>query len=169
MENIMSSQTLQVNGVFKNSELINHQPNKKVYSKPYLFCEKFVPQEFVAGCDIPKKKYVNRAIPAIEADNVAGWSDGDNSSYNNNNYYLYFDDYETYGGAPYKRINQDTYPNDTHQGEYYEYKLTSPGILVHRAGNSNNYTRMATFPAGTIFYSTSIYEIADNNASKTVS
>ena len=50
MENLMSSQTLQVNGVFKNSELINHQPNKKVYSKPYLFCEKFVPQEFVAGC-----------------------------------------------------------------------------------------------------------------------
>ena len=82
---------------------------------------------------------------------------------------MYFDSYETYGGKEYREIQADTYPDDTHQGKYYEFKLTSPGILVYRPGQSNNYSRITTFPTGTVFYSTSIYEIGNNNASKTVS
>ena len=142
---------------------------KQSYLKPFMVMEKFLPQEFVTQCNIPKKKYVNQAIPAIEADGIQGWSNGDNTSYNSNKYYLYFDSYETYGGKEYREIQADTYPDDTHQGKYYEFKLTSPGILVYRPGQSNNYSRITTFPTGTVFYSTSIYEIGNNNASKTVS
>ncbi len=164
----MSSQTLQVNGVFKNSELINHQPNKKVYSKPYLFCEKFVPQEFVAICDVPNRNYYFYDIQAIETDNVDGWSSGDLTTYSGNSYFLYFDSNEQYSGLDYKAIHKNDFEGDLDMGVYYEYKLTSPGKLVHKVGNT--YERIAySVPSGTIFYRSSKQKKTSNNSNITIS
>jgi hypothetical protein len=165
----MSSQTLQVNGVFKNSELINHQPNKKVYSKPYLFCEKFVPQEFVALCDTPNTKYVLTAPSAVETDGVEGWSNNDNTHFSNTNYKFYFNERPTIN-----RILQDTYSGDS-QRQYYEFKFSSPLIIVfyNKYGSaSNKYERLSdasvfTSALGRILYFMSTNDISNNNATKT--
>ena len=120
MENIMSSQTLQVNGVFKNSELINHQPNKKVYSKPYLFCEKFVPQEFVAGCDVPG----NYCYPSLSASNrVYLETTGDNQLNQNTGGDAYVE-----GGAIYFDDYSSSYIIGS--GNYYLYTLATPKYKI---------------------------------------
>lgn len=169
MENLTTFQASQVNDVFKNLELLSRQPNKKVYSKPYLFCEKFVPQEFVAGCDVPKLTYMKVSIGAFEIDKIEGWSLGDSNSYNGSQDYLFFNSVEKFGNYNYKTITSNTYANDSQNGTYYEFHLTSPGILVHY--NGDKYERIQTFPTGTIFYSIgkSISSNTFLNTNKTVS
>lgn len=163
----MSSQTLQVNGVFKNSELINHQPNKKVYSKPYLFCEKFVPQEFVAGCDVPNTTYYKTDIKAVETDGIEGWSDGDVTSYAGGSYYLFFDKLNLYNGIDqFIKVNGDTYEYDSH-GSYYEFTLGSPGVVVYK--NGSTYERKETYPTGTKFYWLNQSISSNNFGNRTVS
>ncbi len=163
----MSSQTLQVNGVFKNSELINHQPNKKVYSKPYLFCEKFVPQEFVAGCDVPNTTYFKTDIKAVETDGIEGWSDGDVTSYAGGSYYLFFNSLKLYNGIDqFIKVNGDTYEYDSH-GSYYEFTLGSPGVVVYK--NGSTYERKETYPTGTKFYWYNQSISSNNFGNRTVS
>lgn len=138
---------------------------KQSYMKPFMVMEKFLPQEFVAGCDVPDRKYIVKGIAAIENDNKNGWSDGDNESYKNaSNYWMLFDSYS------YKYINRDTYPDDNHQN-YYEYRLTSPAILVqiNRHGNTYEYSRVTAIDlnVGSLFYSTSGYVVNDNRENNT--
>ena len=122
----MSSQTLQVNGVFKNSELINHQPNKKVYSKPYLFCEKFVPQEFVAGCTIPGNycysglSESNRVYLETTGNQTLNQSTGGDEYVSSGA--IFFDDYSA--------------AQITGSGGYYKYTLTSGKYKIMDSGNN---------------------------------
>lgn len=169
MENLTTFQASQVNDVFKNLELLSRQPNKKVYSKPYLFCEKFVPQEFVAGCDVPNTTYYKVDIKAVEADGVEGWSDGDVTSYAGGSYYLFFDKLNLYNGSDqFKTINGDTYPNDGNHGKYYEFTLGGPGVVVYRK-NSSTYERKETYPSGTKFYWLNQNITSNNFGTRTVS
>ena len=53
---------------------------KQSYLKPFMVIEKFLPQEFVALCDVPDTTYYKVDIKAVETDNIEGWSDGDNTT-----------------------------------------------------------------------------------------
>ena len=122
----MSSQTLQVNGVFKNSELINHQPNKKVYSKPYLFCEKFVPQEFVAGCDVPG----NYCYPSLSASNRVYLETTGNQTVNATNG---GDEYVLSGAIFFDDYSVESIPGS---GGYFKYTLASGKYKIMDLGNN---------------------------------
>lgn len=139
---------------------------KQSYMKPFMVMEKFLPQEFVAGCNIPhRNKYITN-ISALERDNIAGWSDGDNEEYNNNSYRLYFDTIVQFSGVNYKTIHKNTYPYDKDISVYYEYQLSSPGVIV--LINGNTYKRITSIPSGTTFYSSSKRNIYQNNAPESI-
>ena len=135
---------------------------KQSYLKPFMVMEKFLPQEFVALCDVPDTTYYKVDIKAVETDNIEGWSDGDNTSYSGGSYYLFFNSLTLYNGTEqFKTVNGDTYQYDANHGRYYEFTLGSPGIVVHRK-NSSTYERKETFPSGTKFYWTN-QSISSNN------
>ena len=90
---------------------------KQSYLKPFMVIEKFIPQEFVALCDVPQTTYMLSAPGGVETDGTIGWSNKDSKSYNSTDYRFYFNETPTI-----TYINKDTYSWGTTEQWVYNNK-----------------------------------------------
>jgi hypothetical protein len=101
---------------------------KQSYLKPFMVMEKFLPQEFVAGCDIPGKycfsslSSSNRVYLETTGDNQLNQKTGGDAYVEGGA--IYFDDYSS------------SYINGS--GSYYLYTLATPKYKIIYNGNIVN-------------------------------
>ena len=119
---------------------------RKNYSKPFMYTERFTPQCFCVACTLPGKYSVY--APYLENGKADGWQDhGMNNmdDWYQNYWRIYFDSYSI------KLVTENDYTDD-YQGKYWQIILGSKGKLVYNNGTTIQYSDKNPIAAGQIVW-----------------